>query len=100
MTAKRNTSTRDRHRRIIAADEPPCHLQAIGQCLYPGQPIDYEAHHLDPMAFTIDHIKPLALGGTDTLDNLGPAHRACNRAKSDKLVHAPGITYITDRNWE
>ena len=92
MTAKRNTSTRDRHRRIIAADQPACH--------WCNNPINYEAHHLDPNAFQIDHVIPLDRGGPDTLDNIVPSHRACNRAKSDKLVHAQGITYITDRNWE
>ncbi|ASR87801.1 HNH endonuclease [Mycobacterium phage Wintermute] len=96
----RNTTRRDRHRRIIASGnhpnfpepEPPCHV-----C---GLPIDYTAHHLDPLAFTIDHITPLALGGEDTLDNLGPAHRKCNRAKSDKPpTWRPGVTFVTERRW-
>lgn len=87
----RNTTLRDRHRRAIAKDQPPCHL-----C---GKPIDYRAHHLDPLAFTIDHITPLNRGGTDTLDNIGPAHRQCNRAKSDRTPTTAGATYITDRTW-
>ena len=42
-----------------------------------------------------DHVIPLARGGTDTIDNLRPAHHLnacetcgikCNRAKSDKLI--------------
>ncbi|AOT23214.1 HNH endonuclease [Mycobacterium phage Taquito] len=90
--AGRNTARRDRHRRIIAKGEPPCHV-----C---GEPIDYQAHHLDPLSFTIDHITPLALGGEDTLDNLGPAHRKCNRDKSDKPpTWRTGVTFVTERRW-
>lgn len=89
----RNTATRDQHRRVIRRGEPPCAL-----C---GQPIDYSLHHLDPMAFTVDHIVPLAKGGTDTLDNKQPAHRRCNRTKGDQLdVSTTGPrTYITPRAW-
>lgn len=32
-------------------------------------------------ATTADHGIPRSLGGPDTLDNLDPAHRACNSAK-------------------
>ena len=86
---KRNTTLRDRHRRIIAKDRPPCHL-----C---GHDINYDAEsHLDPLAFTVDHITPISRGGPDTLDNKAAAHRKCNREKSDRT---PGATFITDRTW-
>ncbi|HMQ36487.1 MAG TPA: HNH endonuclease signature motif containing protein [Micropruina sp.] len=75
--ATRNTTTRDRHRKLVAAEQPPCWL-----C---GDPIDYTLPHLDPRAFVVDHIVPLAKGGQDTLNNKRAAHRDCNRAKSDKL---------------
>ncbi|ALF00528.1 HNH endonuclease [Mycobacterium phage Mufasa] len=92
MSEGRNTARRDRFRRIIRRDEPDCHV-----C---GEPIDYEADHLDPLSFTIDHITPLALGGTDTLDNIGAAHRKCNRDKSDKPPSwRPGVTFVTEREW-
>lgn len=84
----RNTTIRDRHRRHIARGRPPCHL-----C---GQPINYDAGHLAPDSYTVDHVMPLAKGGTDTLDNKAAAHRACNRAKSDAL---PGIQHETTRTW-
>lgn len=87
----RNTTLRDRHRRIIRRGRPPCHL-----C---GKPIDYTAHHLDPNSFTIDHITPIAADGTDTLDNLGAAHRKCNRDKSDSINYQPGVTFVTERHW-
>jgi len=85
----RNTARRDRFRRIIAADEPPCAL-----C---GNPIDYQAHHLDPMSFTIDHITPRNRGGQDVIDNIQAAHRKCNRDKSDKVV--TGVDFVTERAW-
>lgn len=73
--AARNTATRDRHRTTIARSKPPCAL-----C---GQPIDYTLPHTDPMSYVVDHVIPLNRGGTDTLANKQPAHRTCNRAKSD-----------------
>lgn len=82
MSTGRNTTTRDRHRKQIARGKPDC---AIKPCLYPGVPINYDADHLDPLSFVVDHIIPRARGGPDTLDNKQPAHRACNRAKSDHM---------------
>jgi 5-methylcytosine-specific restriction endonuclease McrA len=87
----RSTTRRDRFRRIIRRDEPPCHV-----C---GEPIDYEAHHLDPLSFTIDHVHPIALGGPDTLDNCAAAHRKCNRDASDKVLMPQGVTFVTERDW-
>jgi len=86
---RRSTTLRDRHRKIIAADQPPCHL-----C---GKPIDYQANHLDPLSFTIDHITPISRGGTDTLDNAAAAHRKCNRDKSNKIPI--DVTFVTERSW-
>jgi 5-methylcytosine-specific restriction endonuclease McrA len=87
----RNTTLRDRYRRSIARTKPPCHI-----C---GQPINYQAGHLDPLAFTIDHVIPLNKGGTDTVDNCAAAHRMCNRTKSDTLPDQGGPLYITTRTW-
>lgn len=98
--AQRSTAIRDRHRRAIAKDRPPCSY--VG-CLFPGEPIDYEAaSHLDPRAFTVDHTLPLRHGGTDTLDNKTAMHRACNRHKSDRLAEgqAPAArTFVTSLSW-
>lgn len=90
MTA-RNTATRDKHRATIAQGEPPCH--------WCHEPIDYQAHHLGPLAFQVDHVHPIAQGGPDTLDNKVPSHRKCNRAKSDKVNYQPGVTFVSDRRW-
>ncbi|MEV1331139.1 HNH endonuclease [Micromonospora costi] len=77
MPAPRNTATRDRHRAIIAKGRPPCAL-----C---GEPIDYTLPYMDPGEYVVDHIVPRNRGGSDTLDNKQPAHRRCNRAKSDRV---------------
>ena len=90
INGRHNKHIRDRHRKLIARDEPPCHI-----C---GEPIDYQAHYLHPSSYTIDHITPIVKGGPDTLDNLAAAHRSCNRAKSDHVPHRQ-VTYTTDRTW-
>ena len=85
----RSTTNRQRFRTLIAKDEPPCYI-----C---GDTINYQAHHLDPLSFTIDHVTPINRGGEDTLDNCRAAHRKCNRDKSDKV--AAGVDFVTDRTW-
>src|SRR5690606_10654019 len=77
----RSTTVRDRHRRIIAQSKPPC-----GIC---GGAIDYNLPYFHPESFVVDHMIPLKAGGKDTLDNKQAAHRACNRAKSDKIDGGP-----------
>lgn len=74
----RNSATRDKHRARIARDKPACHI-----C---GRAIDYTLPHLDPRSFVVDHVRPLAKGGTDTLDNKKAAHRECNSKKRARLV--------------
>lgn len=92
----RNTTTRDRDRAYIRRTRPPC-----GICQ--GE-IDYSLHYTDPMSFVVDHIEPLARGGSDTRDNKQAAHRHCNRQKSDKTMdEVAGIsaprTFVTERTW-
>lgn len=72
----RSTTTRDKHRTLIARDKPNCWI-----C---GQPIDYTLRSPDPSSFVVDHKVPLARGGADTIDNKAAAHRSCNRSKSDR----------------
>lgn len=76
----RDSGQRDKHRAIIKRGRPCCHI-----C---GKPIDYALPYLDPGAYVVDHLVPLARCGPDTLANKAAAHRACNRSKSDK-AYAP-----------
>jgi len=47
-----------------------------GLCGICGEPVSLET-------FTIDHIVPVSRGGPHTLENMQPAHRACNSRKGD-----------------
>lgn len=76
MTRKHTRAIRRRNAAVLAASTI-CHL-----CGHDG-------------ADAADHVIPLARGGSDTRDNLKPAHHfepcptcgiKCNRVKSDKLV--------------
>lgn len=96
---QRNTTTRDRHRAILRRGKPPC-----GIC---GLDIDYALPHLDPGEYVVDHIIPLAKGGSNDIDNCQPSHRLCNRIKSDKTneelnaeaeAAGPRI-FVTTRTW-
>ena len=80
MAARRGTTVRDRHRKIISAGHPAC-----GLC---GKPIDYGLKYPDPGAFVVDHIVPIAAGGSDRLENKQAAHNACNASKSDHMFDA------------
>jgi 5-methylcytosine-specific restriction endonuclease McrA len=88
---KRSTTRRDRHRKIIARDKPPCH--------WCGDDIDYDADWLDPHAFQIDHVIPLNKDGLDALENIVASHRKCNREKSDSIPLPAGVHYVTERTW-
>jgi 5-methylcytosine-specific restriction endonuclease McrA len=69
----RNSAQRERDRQTIKRTGAGCHI-----C---GKMIDYTLPHLDPMAFEVDHLVPLARCGSDTLANKAAAHRSCNSKK-------------------
>ena len=46
-----------------------------------GGRVSRERRHPDPLCASIDHIVPLALGGSNDLDNLQLAHLRCNLSK-------------------
>lgn len=59
------------------------------RCYLCGQRVSTTAPTSDPLAPTLDHVTPLALGGTHTADNLRLACRACNTAKGASFLVAP-----------
>ncbi|MCD2145022.1 HNH endonuclease [Gordonia paraffinivorans] len=95
---KRNTALRDKNRKRIARGKPPCHI-----C---GGNIDYNLPHTHPQSYALDHIVPLARGGTDDLSNLAAAHRFCNESKGARMPATTtsqqqqrGRYYRTSRTW-
>jgi 5-methylcytosine-specific restriction endonuclease McrA len=56
-------------------------------CHLCGRPMDdpKKSHWRSPGYPTIDHWTPQSKGGDDEFDNLRMMHRACNRAKGDRL---------------
>lgn len=54
-------------------------------CQLCGNPVDRNLRHPDLMAASLDHIVPLARGGTHEPDNCQLAHLICNSTKGDKL---------------
>lgn len=73
------SAIRQRARKRIAQ-----RVKAGEPCALCGQPIDLAIRWPDPMAFEVDHIVPTSIGGSDDYDLLQPAHRTCNRARSDQ----------------
>lgn len=66
------------HEQVVREYGSDCHI-----C---NEPIDLTLSRTSKLGLTVDHLIPLSRGGTDTLDNLRPAHWTCNRRKSDKLM--------------
>ena len=46
-------------------------------CCLCGGAIDYDAHHMHPLAFTVEHRHKLSQGGAYIQDTDVPAHRRC-----------------------
>jgi 5-methylcytosine-specific restriction endonuclease McrA len=52
----------------------------------------------EPGADSIDHVVPISEGGTHTLDNLRPAHRACNSRRNALRLIERGVSPYA-RGW-
>lgn len=75
---------RKRRDRLVAqahANGDPCSL-----C---GEPLMPDLKWPHPMSTVADHVRPVAHGGTDHLENLAAAHKICNERKSAKWEGAP-----------
>lgn len=89
MTA-RNSAITARLRARIAATRAACHI-----C---GQPINYQLKTPDPMSFELDHIIPLAKGGSHDATNAAASHRTCNSTKRARVV-APIVKRSRSLDW-
>jgi len=58
------------------------------ECQLCGQPMDMSVTAPQPFAPTIDHIIPIARGGTHEPANVQSAHFICNSRKRDALEPA------------
>lgn len=72
-------------------------LQTQETCALCGKPVDKGLKYPHPLSATVDHIIPLAKGGTNAADNLQLAHWTCNRQKSDKIEIEKRIASGTGR---
>ena len=70
---RRSSSQQDRFRARWRATRAACAI-----C---GQAIDFDIKWPDPRSFVVDHITPLAKGGTHSFQNTQPAHAECNSKK-------------------
>lgn len=62
---------------VISTHGPDCHI-----C---SESIDFKLEWPHPLSKSMDHIIPIAKGGTHVLANVKLAHLTCNQRKSDKL---------------
>lgn len=52
-----------------------------------------------PGATSADHVKARALGGTDALDNLRPAHRFCNTGRGARPAAGRPVPAESSPRW-
>jgi 5-methylcytosine-specific restriction endonuclease McrA len=52
-----------------------------------------------PGADTVDHVQARAMGGTDALQNLRPAHAFCNTGRGAAPIPTPTTTMTTTDRW-
>ena len=55
-------------------------------CYLCGRLLDFTITAREPDQPTLDHVVPIVRGGSDTLDNVRPAHRGCNSWKGRRLL--------------
>lgn len=62
-------------------------------CIVCEKEIDPDLVWPDKMSATLEHIIPLAKGGTHTWDNVAPSHLLCNSNKGSEIVEAVVARY-------
>lgn len=69
--------------------EAEVRLVSGSDCYLCGLPIDFDLNWPDPQSPSLDHVTPLARGGTHTLDNVAMTHLRCNIRKGAKEAPRP-----------
>lgn len=64
-----------KRRRLSAKERKAVYQKCNGRCAYCGCEIAFRG-------FNVEHVKPLSLRGSDTIDNMLPSCRSCNHYKS------------------
>lgn len=64
-------------------------------CYLCTEPIERHRRCPDWRAATIEHLVPIAHGGTHTWDNVVPAHYICNMQKSDLSLESQTVILNT-----
>jgi 5-methylcytosine-specific restriction endonuclease McrA len=84
---KTGQATRQRQRDLILKRwGPVCHICWDRGITDNRAVIDLSLPWPDSRCFTRDHVIPRSKGGTDSLDNLKPAHHQCNRDRGNGPV--------------
>lgn len=86
-----------KRRAVYAAGDDIDHLELFEMydwiCNICEQKIDRRLRKPNFYAATVEHVVPLAHGGTHTWDNVRPAHAICNFKKGDAL-DLPGLVQV------
>lgn len=71
-----------------------------GICYLCGLPMMPNVEPGDPLAYTLEHIIPKALGGQSDTDNVNGAHQYCNNYKGDSLISDLPSGYRAALRWK
>jgi hypothetical protein len=71
-----STLTTEEWKSVVESCSFLCHLCGEKVCL------DLKS----PQRLSLDHVLPMARGGTNTIDNVLPAHRRCNQSRLDMTI--------------
>lgn len=63
-----------------------CWENGDGTCYLCGIAVQVGLEPDDPLAYTVDHVIPRALGGINDPSNMAVTHRFCNAFKEDSLL--------------
>lgn len=88
--------TSSRRARLASADRFKYTLADIvwrdgNRCHLCGRRINFNLPSTHRMAWTFDHLVPIALGGDDIPSNIGLAHSCCNKSKGARWCDQPHL---------